>query len=354
MQVQAPQPQEYSYIQPGQVIFAFFNFETNETLFSAMMQQQAICFDYQYMQTEQGTFPVLQSMCEISGHLSISQAMKYLEKSMGGSGRMLGSVPGVENSGRVLILGGGAAAMQAARVASSTGAQVCVMDVSMSNMKSISESLPSNCTTMLYCTENLVNQLQQADVVIGTVLGWLGSTTSNVSSSQQPMKAPVLVTKEQVSLMKPGSVIVDLAISRGGNFESSQPNTVGMPTFLWSNVTHYCATNLPSIVPRTSSVALSNSALVYIQQVANSGWQRASVENSALMQGLMMVQNTTTSSMLSQVYSSSKYVPAEQVLQSVITSLNSQSNTDSTLVSLKQQLQQLQTSSSSSVYVVEA
>ncbi|PFH34540.1 alanine dehydrogenase/pyridine nucleotide transhydrogenase domain-containing protein [Besnoitia besnoiti] len=346
VKVQPPQPQEYTYIQPGQVIFAFFNFENNKAMFDAMMQREAICFSYEHMQTETGMIPVLQSMCEISGQLAITQAMKYLEKTMGGSGCILGNVTGVP-SGYVLILGGGVAAMQAARVAASTGAHVCVMDICMSNLRTMSETMPKNCTTMYYCTENLVQEIQKADVVIGAVVGnvTMPTTMTGTCCMNTVTKAPVLVTKEQVAMMKPGSVIVDLVVSRGGNFETSQPTTLEMPTFVCNNVIHYCVMNMPSAVPRTSSVALANTTLVYIQQVANNGWKKACVKNSTLMQGLMVVKNTTTNHMLSKLYNTT-FVPTEQLLENEISTLNTQSQTDAGLVAIKQQLHRLRATTS--------
>ncbi|CBZ52359.1 hypothetical protein NCLIV_021480 [Neospora caninum Liverpool] len=351
VKVQAPQPQEYSFIQQGQVIFAFFSFENNKTLFETMMQREAVCFSYEHMKTENGMTPVLQAMCEISGQLAISQAMKYLEKPMGGSGCMLGTVTGM-TSGYVLILGGGVAAMQAARVASSVGAHVCVMDVCMSNLRTMAETFPKNCTTLYFCTENLVQEIQKADVVIGAVFGSFqmpstvtnSSVMSEMTTVNQMNRAPILVTKEQVAMMKPGSVIVDLAASRGGNFETTQPTTLEMPTFMYNNVIHYCVPNMPSAVPQTSSVSLANNTLVYIQQVANNGWKKACVENSTLMQGLMVAQNMTTNYTLSQIYTGTMFVPTVQLLKNEITMMTTQpqNQTETTLAEIKQQLNQIQ------------
>ncbi|EPR61692.1 alanine dehydrogenase/pyridine nucleotide transhydrogenase domain-containing protein [Toxoplasma gondii TgCatPRC2] len=352
VKVQAPQPQEYSFIQPGQVIFAFFSFENNKTLFETMMQREAVCFSYEQMKTETGTTPILQAMCEISGQLAISQAMKYLEKTMGGSGCMLGTVTGM-TSGYVLVLGGGVAAMQAARVAASTGAQVCIMDVCMSNMRTMTEMLPKNCTTMYFCTENLVQQIQKADVVIGAVFGsfQMPATVTNTTvmnqktTMTQVTKAPMLVKKEHVAMMKPGSVIVDLAVSRGGNFETTQPTTLETPTFICNNVIHYCVPNMPSAVPQTSSVSLANNTLAYVLQVANNGWKKACVENSTLMEGLMVAQNTTTNYMLSQVYTGTVFVPSMQMMKNEMTMMNTQTQhqTETSLADIKQQLNQIRT-----------
>jgi alanine dehydrogenase len=206
--------------------------------------------------------------------MSIQEGAKYLEKSMGGRGILLGGVPGVKPA-NVLILGGGIVGTQAARMAAGLGANVTIMDVSLNRLRQLSEILPANVTTLYSNSYNVLEQAKQADLIVGAVL-------------IPGAKAPVLISRAMLSLMKPGAVVIDVAVDQGGCIETCKPTTHDNPTYMVDGILHYCVANMPGAVPFTSTTALTNATMPYVLQVANKGWKQACDDNLELAKGLNM------------------------------------------------------------------
>eukprot|EP00920_Eleutheroschizon_duboscqi_P018079 GHVT01043205.1.p1 GENE.GHVT01043205.1~~GHVT01043205.1.p1 ORF type:complete len:387 (-),score=54.74 GHVT01043205.1:1024-2184(-) len=275
IKVKEPIAQEYSLVRKNQILFTYFHFASSRELTEAMIKAQAVCVAYETVSQSNGALPLLIPMSEVAGRMAIQEGMKYLEKPMGGSGILLGGVPGVK-PGKVLILGGGIVGTGAALVAAGAGAEVTIMDISLCRLRELAAVLPKNCRTLYSSCENINAELPDTDLLVGAVL-------------IPGAKAPLLVTKEQLKLMKPGSVVVDVAVDQGGCIESCRPTTHEKPTYELNGVVHYCVANMPGAVPCTSTSALNNATLHYGLQLANKGWIRACAENEELKKGLNIV-----------------------------------------------------------------
>jgi alanine dehydrogenase len=214
-------------------------------------------------------------MSEVAGRMAIQEGAKYLEKPQKGKGVLLGGVPGVP-SGKVLILGGGIVGTQAAKMAAGLGARVVIMDISLNRLRQLSDIMPANVTTILSNEYNIKEAIKDADLVVGAVL-------------IPGAKAPHLITRDMLKLMKPGTVVVDVAVDQGGCIETCKPTTHEDPVFVIDEVVHYCVANMPGAVPYTSTLALTNATLPYVLQLANKGWKRACTENEELKKGLNVV-----------------------------------------------------------------
>jgi alanine dehydrogenase len=212
--------------------------------------------------------------------MSIQQGAKYLEKAQGGHGILLGGVPGTD-PGTVVIIGGGVAGMQAARMACGLGAKVYILDVNLDRLRYLSDVMPCNCFPLMSGPSVLRDLIPIADVVVGAVL-------------LPGARAPRLVTEDMLATMKPGAVLVDVAIDQGGCFETSRPTTHSEPVFEVDQVVHYCVTNMPAAVPRTSTVALTNATLPYTVEIANKGWKKAMKENEEIKAGANVIDGTVT------------------------------------------------------------
>jgi alanine dehydrogenase len=214
-------------------------------------------------------------MSEVAGRMAIQEGAKYLEKPQKGKGVLLGGVPGVP-SGKVLILGGGIVGTQAAKMAAGLGARVVIMDISLNRLRQLSDIMPANVTTILSNEYNIKEAIKDADLVVGAVL-------------IPGAKAPHLITRDMLKLMKPGTVVVDVAVDQGGCIETCKPTTHEDPVFVIDEVVHYCVANMPGAVPYTSTLALTNATLPYVLQLANKGWKKACIENDELKKGLNVV-----------------------------------------------------------------
>lgn len=272
VKVKEPLEVEYKLIREGQIIFTYFHFASNIKLLNAMKESKAICIAYETVQKADGTLPLLTPMSEIAGRMAIQQGAKYLEKPLGGSGVLLGGIPGVK-PGNVLVLGGGVVGLNATKMALGLGANVTIMDISLERLRYINDILP-NVNTIYSNEYNIRKELPSTDLVIGAVL-------------IPGKKAPYLIKRDMLSLMKPGSVIVDVAVDQGGCIETCIPTTHTEPTFVVDNIIHYCVANMPGAVPQTSTVGLTNATLPYVLQLANKGYRSALMENKALMSGLL-------------------------------------------------------------------
>lgn len=275
LRVKEPQPSEYRLLRPGQIVFTYFHFAASRELTESVMKSRIVAIAYETVQTPDGELPLLIPMSEVAGRMAVQQGAKYLERRMGGRGVLLSGVPGVPPA-NVVILGGGVVGSNAALIAAGMGADVFVLDVNLRRLRYLDEIMPKNVRTVASNRYNLRTLLPIADLVIGAVL-------------IPGAKAPKLVTRDMLSLMKPRSVIVDVAIDQGGCFETSKPTTHENPTYVVDDVLHYAVTNMPGTVPRTSTIALTNATLLYALRIASLGWQRAAREDSAIRKGLNMV-----------------------------------------------------------------
>jgi alanine dehydrogenase len=264
VKVKEPLPEEWPMIRPGQTIFTYFHFAADRALTDAMIELQATCMAYETLQDQGRRLPLLTPMSEVAGRMSIQEGAKYLERPQMGRGILLGGVPGVAPA-HITILGGGVVGANAAKIAAGFQADVAILDVNMDRLRYLDDIMPAN-VNVLYSDRHVIReQLRLADLVIGAVL-------------IPGAKAPNLVTKDDLKIMKPGSVIIDVSIDQGGCLETSRPTTHSDPTYVETDVVHYCVTNMPGAVGRTSTFALCNVTLPWALQIANRGSEAAARE----------------------------------------------------------------------------
>ncbi len=272
VKVKEPIEQEYSLIRKGQVIFTYFHFASDEFLTKSMMERKAICIAYETVEDEDGTLPLLTPMSEVAGRMAIQQGAKYLEKPVKGRGVLLGGVPGVP-PGKVLVLGAGVVGIQAAKMAAGLGAHVTILDVNMKRLRYVNDVMPNHVVTEFSNEFNIRRHIRNHDLIVGAVL-------------LRGAKAPCLITRDMLREMRPGTVIVDVAVDQGGCVETIRPTTHEHPVYIIDDVVHYGVANMPGAVPYTSTIALTNVTLPFVLQLANEGWKNACSNNSALAKGL--------------------------------------------------------------------
>src|SRR5947199_1489093 len=276
VKVKEPIDPEWPCMRKGQVVFTYFHFAASEPLTRAVIKSGIIAIAYETVQLAWGELPLLTPMSEVAGRMAVQEGAKYLAKVYGGSGILLGGVPGVLPA-EVLILGGGVVGANAAKMAAGLGAHVTLLDLSLDRLRYLSDVLPPNVDLLYSNRHNLLDQLRTADVVIGAVL-------------LPGAKAPRLVRLNHLKLMKPGSVIVDVAVDQGGCIETSKPTTHENPTYTVDGIIHYAVANMPGGVPRTSTLALTNATFPYAKRLARSGWKQACRDDAALFQGLNVIE----------------------------------------------------------------
>src|SRR4051794_4553870 len=274
------QSQEVGLCKPGQIIFTYFHFAADRELLQACMEAEITAIAYETIKDKKGTLPLLTPMSEIAGKLSIQEGAKFLEKPMMGRGILLGGVPGVAPA-HVVVLGGGVVGTNAAKVAAGLGANVVIMDVSLDRLRYLDDVMPANVHTIFSDPQTIRDQIRQADLVVGAVL-------------IPGAKAPRLVTRPDLAKMKNGSVIVDVAIDQGGCIETARPTTHQQPTYVVDGVVHYCVTNMPGAVGRTSTIALCNATLPYALKIANKGYEKAAAEDPGFGEGINLVGGRVT------------------------------------------------------------
>jgi alanine dehydrogenase len=275
IKVKEPIESEYKLIKKGQILFTYFHFASYEPLTKAMIESGAVCLAYETVEMPDRSLPLLVPMSEVAGRMSIQEGAKYLEKTYGGYGVLLGGVPGVPPA-NVLIIGGGIVGTEAAKMAGGLGADVTIMDVSLKRLRYLDDIMPANVKTLMSNEYNIREMVRNHDLIIGAVL-------------IPGAVAPKLITRDMLSTMKPGTVLVDVAVDQGGCFETTTPTTHDHPTFVIDHVIHYCVANMPGAVPRTSTLALTNATLPYAIQIANKGWKNACIESEPLRKGLNVV-----------------------------------------------------------------
>jgi len=276
MKVKEPIESEYKLIKQNQILFTYFHFASGESLTMAMIENGSICLAYETVEMADRSLPLLVPMSEVAGRMSVQEGAKYLEKTFGGYGVLLGGVPGVPPA-KVLIIGGGIVGTEAAKMAGGLGADVTIIDVSLKRLRYLDDIMPANVKTLMSNEYNIREMVRNADVIIGAVL-------------IPGAVAPKLITRDMIPTMKPGTVLVDVAVDQGGCFETTVATTHDHPTFVIDHVIHYCVANMPGAVPRTSTLALTNATLPYALLIANKGWKKACNENDALRKGLNVVK----------------------------------------------------------------
>jgi len=272
VKVKEPQAQEIARLRPGQVLFTYLHLAADRAQTEALLRSGATCIAYETVTDRHGTLPLLAPMSEVAGRMSVQVGAHCLEKEPGGAGILLGGVPGVPPA-KVVVLGGGVSGTNAARMAVGLEASVTIIDKSLPRLKELDLQFGPRATTLFATAEAIEDAVLAADLVIGAVL-------------VPGAAAPKLVTRAMVRAMRPGSVLVDIAIDQGGCFETSRPTTHSAPTYVEEGVVHYCVTNMPGAVPRTSTFALNNATIPFVLALAAKGWRRALAENPHLRQGL--------------------------------------------------------------------
>jgi alanine dehydrogenase len=280
MHVKEPLPAEYDLIREDQIVFTYLHLAAAEELTRALIRSKSICIAYETIQKADRSLPLLTPMSEVAGRMAIQQGAKYLEMAQGGHGILLGGVPGVD-PGNVVVIGGGIVGINAAKMACGLGAKVYLLDMSLDRLRYLSDVMPANCFLLYSSPATIRDLVTRADVVVGAVL-------------IPGAKAPKLVTREMLKTMKPGSVLVDVAIDQGGCFETSKATTHSDPIYKVDGVVHYCVANMPGAVPKTSTMALTNATLPYAVEIANKGWQAAMRENHEIKLGANVVGGKIT------------------------------------------------------------
>ncbi|TAF97370.1 MAG: alanine dehydrogenase [Cytophagia bacterium] len=275
VKVKEPIAVEYPLIKENQLLFTYFHFASSEELTHAMIARKAVCLAYETVEKTDRSLPLLVPMSEVAGRMAIQEGAKYLEKPMGGRGILLGGVAGVKPA-NVLVLGGGIVGTQAAKMATGLGANVTIVDVNLNRLRYLDDVLPANADTVMSNEYNIRQLIKHSDLIVGAVL-------------IPGAKAPHLITREMLKLMKKGTVLVDVAVDQGGCIETCQPTTHENPTYVIDGIVHYCVANMPGAVPYTSTLALTNATLPYAIQLANKGWQTACAQNEELKKGLNVV-----------------------------------------------------------------
>jgi alanine dehydrogenase len=275
VKVKEPIASEYPLIKENQLLFTYFHFASGEELTHAMIERKAVCLAYETVELPSRALPLLIPMSEVAGRMAPQEGAKYLEKPLKGRGILLGGVPGVKPA-EVLVLGAGIVGTQAAKIAAGLGAQVTVMDISLNRLRELDDFMPKNVVTQYSNEYNIREAIKTADLIIGAVL-------------IPGAKAPHLITRDMLKTMKPGTVLVDVAVDQGGCIETCEPTTHENPTFIIDDIVHYCVANMPGAVPYTSTLALTNATLPYAVKLANLGWQEACRRDEALRLGLNVV-----------------------------------------------------------------
>ena len=272
VKVKEPQLTECARLRPGQVLFTYLHLAADKPQAQALMKSGAVAIAYETVTAADGSLPLLTPMSEVAGRMSVQVGAQCLQKAAGGRGVLLGGVPGVA-AAKVVVIGGGVSGTHAVEMAHGMRADVTVIDRSIKRLRELDVQFHGAVTTLYSTTASIEREVVDADLLIGAVL-------------LPGAAAPKLVTDAMIRSMRPGSVVVDIAIDQGGCFETSRPTTHADPTYVVHGVTHYCVTNMPGAVPRTSAFALNNATLPYVRALADKGWERATREDAGLAAGI--------------------------------------------------------------------
>jgi len=300
LKVKEPIPSEYDKLRKGQVLFTYLHLAADKALTARVLESGTTAIAYETVQLPNRGLPLLAPMSEVAGRLSVQVGAYSLMKANGGRGILLGGVTATRR-GKVVVIGGGAAGEQAARIAYGMGAEVTVIDIFLPRLKQLEDEFNGRIQTRTSNAHNITEALKEADLVIGSVL-------------IPGEKAPKLVTDEMVAQMKPGSVLVDIAIDQGGCFENSRPTTHDDPTFPVHNSIYYCVANMPGAVPETSTAALTNATLPYVVALADKGWAAALAADEALAKGLNAHAGALTNHGVHEAFPEMAYTPYSEVV----------------------------------------
>lgn len=299
LKVKEPIPEEYARIREGQILFTYLHFAASRELTEAVQQSKCIAIAYETVAKADGSLPLLTPMSEVAGRMAAQEGAKYLEKTFGGRGVLMGGIPGVPPA-NVMVLGGGIVGVNAAKIAAGMGAQTTILDINIPKLRYLDDVMPKNVRTLFSTEVNIRNLLPQTDLVIGAVL-------------IPGAKAPSLIREDMLQLMRPGTVMVDVAIDQGGCFETSRATTHDDPIFIKEGVVHYCVTNMPGAVPNTSTRGLTNVTLPYAVQIANNGWKKALNADPELKKGLNIANGKIVYKFVADAFDM-EYTPIEEVM----------------------------------------
>ncbi|MEY8849973.1 alanine dehydrogenase [Psychroserpens sp. XS_ASV72] len=288
VKVKEPIEVEYPLINSKHTIFTYFHFASSEILTRKMIESNAVCIAYETVEDDDGSLPLLTPMSEVAGRMAIQQGAKYLEKPIKGRGVLLGGVPGVP-PGRVLVLGAGVVGIQAAKMAAGLGAHVTIMDIDMKRLRHVNNIMPNHVVTEFSSEYNIRKRIKDHDLIVGGVL-------------IKGAKAPKLITRDMLKDMRPGTVIVDVAVDQGGCIETTKATTHENPTYIVDDVVHYCVANMPGAVPYTSTLALTNVTLPYVLKLADLGWEKACEQDHNLAKGLNVVKGEVVYEEISEAF----------------------------------------------------
>ncbi|EGR2413626.1 alanine dehydrogenase [Vibrio cholerae] len=280
VKVKEPQAIERAMLKEGQILFTYLHLAPDFPQTEELIKSKAVCIAYETVTDNIGRLPLLAPMSEVAGRMSIQAGAQTLEKSRGGSGLLLGGVPGVAPA-KVVVLGGGVVGANAARMAIGLRADVTILDRNIDTLRKLDEEFQGRANVVYSTADAIEKYVLEADLVIGAVL-------------IPGAAAPKLVTQQHIKRMKPGSAVVDVAIDQGGCFETSHPTTHAEPTYIVDDVVHYCVANMPGAVARTSTFALNNATLPYIVKLANKGYQKALLEDAGFLKGLNVIHGKVT------------------------------------------------------------
>jgi alanine dehydrogenase len=299
IKVKEPIASEYPLIKKDQLLFTYFHFASYEPLTKAMISSESVCLAYETVELPDRSLPLLIPMSEVAGRMAVQEGAKFLEKPEGGRGVLLGGVPGVAPA-NVLVLGGGVVGTQAAKMAAGLGAHVTILDVNLNRLRYLSDVMPPNVTTLYSNEVNIRELIVNHDLIIGAVL-------------IPGAKAPMLITRDMLKEMRPGTVLVDVAVDQGGCIETCRPTTHDDPIFVIDGVVHYCVANMPGAVPYTSTIALTNATLPYALKLADKGWKEACKQDAALQKGLNVVNGKVVYKGVADAFNL-PFVPADSIL----------------------------------------
>ncbi len=288
VKVKEPMSAEWPMMRSGQIVFTYFHFAADRNLTDAVMKSGISAIAYETIKDRNGALPLLTPMSEVAGRMSIQEGAKFLERPFEGRGILLGGVPGVLPA-NVVVLGGGIVGANAAKTAAGLGANVILLDINLDRLRYIDDVMPTNVTTLYSDRHNILDSLSRADLLIGAVL-------------IPGAKAPRLVRRDDLKRMPKRAVIIDVAIDQGGCIETSRPTTHSHPTYIEEDVVHYCVTNMPGAVGRTSTYALTNVTLPYVLQLAKKGFEQAIAQNAALGLGVNIHRGKVTNSAVAETF----------------------------------------------------
>lgn len=288
VKVKEPLPEEWPHMQANQLVFTYFHFAADERLTRAVINSGITAIAYETIKDVRGNLPLLTPMSEVAGRMSIQAGAKYLERPQQGRGILLSGVPGVAPA-TVVVLGGGIVGANAAKVAAGLGANVFILDINLDRLRYLDDVMPPNVTTLFSDRHTILECISRADLVVGAVL---------IPGARTPM----LVRRDDLQRMPQRAVIIDVAIDQGGCIETSRPTTHATPTYIVDDILHYCVTNMPGAVGRTSTYALTNVTLPYVLQLANKGLEKATKENNALSQGVNIKQGKVTNQAVAETF----------------------------------------------------